>query len=361
MRAGGGMNTVPGAPHGPDSKWDNGQGAFYARIEEWMRLRLFISASLIAAFFGAHLSFSQEPVQTPQTEAQVALPDAPLPQGEAAWQQQNPQQQTQNPPAQQPAQAPDSSSSSSQQQAPNAQQDKTQKEKADEQIREQEQQRTLGVVPAFNVTYRSDAVAMTAAQKMKLAFRSSIDPVTFAGAFLIAGYHEANDDYGGFGWGPEGYFKMSGAAYLDSFDGTMIGNGILPAVLHQDPRYFRLGYGSTMHRLLYAVATSYICKGDKSRKWQPNISNVGGNIISGAISNLYYPSSNSGWGQTIGDGMITTTEGSIGAVFNEFWPDISRKFLHKDPTHGLDAQARAAYEQQKLEKKQEKQDQKQQK
>jgi hypothetical protein len=325
--------------------------AFYARIGEWMRLRLFIfisAAVLTAASFGTHFSFCQEAAQTAQTEAQMTLPDAPLPQV-----QQSPQQ-PQNP----PAQAPDSSSA--QQQAPNAQQEKTQKEKAEEQIKEQEQQRTLGVVPAFNVSYRSDAVALTAAQKLKLAFRSSIDPVTFAGAFLIAGYHEANDDYGGFGWGFEGYMKRSGAAYLDSFDGTMIGNGILPAVLHQDPRYFRLGHGSTMHRLLYAVATSYMCKGDKSRKWQPNISNVGGNIISGAISNLYYPSQNTGWGQTIGDGFVTTTEGSIGAVFNEFWPDISRRFLHKDPTHGLDAEARAADAAQKEQKKQEKLQQKQQ-
>jgi hypothetical protein len=69
---------------------------------------------------------------------------------------------------------------------------------------------------------------------------------------------------------------------------------------------------------------------------------VGGNIISGAISNLYYPSGNSGIGQTFTNGLVVTAEGGAGSVFQEFWPDISRKFLHKDPTHGLDAQARAA-------------------
>jgi len=40
--------------------------------------------------------------------------------------------------------------------------------------------------------------------------------------------------------------------------------------------------------------------------------------------------------------MIVTAEGTIGSVFQEFWPDISRKFFHKDPTRGLDAQAAAA-------------------
>lgn len=222
-----------------------------------------------------------------------------------------------------------------------AKEEKSRREKAEEQMREQEHQRVLGIVPAFGTSYRQDAVALSGMQKIRLAFRSSVDPVTFATAFVVAGYHEANDDYGqGFGWGPEGYLKRAGAAYLDSFDGAMIGNGILPAIFRQDPRYFRLGHGTTRHRLLYAAATTVMCKGDKSRRWQPNFSNVGGNIIAGAISNLYYPAQNSGWEQTISNGMIVTAEGTLGGVFQEFWPDISRKLFHRDPTHGLDAEAR---------------------
>ncbi|MGB6687108.1 MAG: hypothetical protein WBE76_04630 [Terracidiphilus sp.] len=196
-------------------------------------------------------------------------------------------------------------------------------------------------MPTFNTTYRSDAVSLTAGQKMKLAFRSSIDPATFGIAFVVSGLHEALDDDTGFRWGVEGYGRRTGAAYLDAFDGTMIGNGILPAILHQDPRYFRLGHGSTMHRLLYAAATSFICKHDNSNRWEPNYSNVAGNIISGAISNFYYPPSNTGIGLTISNGFIVTGEGTAGGVFQEFWPDLSRKFLHRDPTHGLDAQTRA--------------------
>jgi len=233
-----------------------------------------------------------------------------------------------------------SSSSQSSAQQPSA--EKSQHEKAEEQIKEQEKQRTVGVLPQFNVSYRSDAVSMTAAQKMRLSFRSATDPVAFAVAFVAAGYHEAMDDDKGFGWGIEGYGKRSGAAYLDSFDGNIIGNGILPSILHQDPRYFRLGHGSVTHRLLYSLATNVICKHDNTGKWEPSYSNVGGNIISGAISNLYYPSTNSGVSQAFTNGFMVTAEGGIGSLFDEFWPDVSRKILHRDPTHGLDAQARAA-------------------
>jgi hypothetical protein len=277
---------------------------------------------------------AQEPAA--QRTIVAELPDAPAP--EFALASAAPAQQPAPPASATPAQ--DSSSS----QAPSAQPttEKSQHDKAEEQIREQEQQRVVGILPSFNVSYRSDAVSLTAKQKLGLAFRSSTDPVAFAVAAAAAGYHEVGDDDTGFGWGAEGFGKRWGAAYLDAFDGAMIGNGILPAILHQDPRYFRLGHGSTTHRLLYALMTNVMCKHDNTGKWEPNYSNVTGNIISGAISNLYYPSENSGIGQTFTNGFLVTAEGGFGSIFQEFWPDISRKFLHKDPTRGLDAQVRAA-------------------
>ena len=220
---------------------------------------------------------------------------------------------------------------------------KSERELAAEQLKLEEKQRVLGVIPSFNISYDSNAASLSAGQKLNLAVHSAVDPFTFAAAFLVAGYHEGMDEDPGFGWGPEGYGKRAGAAYLDAFTGTMIGNGILPAIFHQDPRYFRMGQGSFHHRLLYAISTTFICKHDNSRRWEPNFSNVGGNIIAGALSNYYYPASNSGWGQTISNGFIVTTEGTIGGVFDEFWPDISRKLFHKDPSHGQDDMVAATH------------------
>jgi hypothetical protein len=307
---------------------------------------------------------AQEPGLAPPAStvgSSSAIPDAPTPQIDlAAVDPQSAPSQNSQQPAPESAPAPSSSSSeqqnsgpqgssSSQQSSSSAQtpappptSQQSQHEKAAEQIKEQEKQRVVGILPSFNVTYRSDAASMSASQKIGLAFRSAVDPYQFGIAFVVAGLSEAQDNGTGFGWGPEGYFKRSGAAYLDAFDGAMIGNGFLPALLHQDPRYFRLGHGTFKHRFLYAVATSFICKHDNTGKWEPNYSNVGGNIIAGAISNLYYPSQTAGLGQTIDNGLIVTGEGTFGGVLQEFWPDISRKLFHKDPTHGLDAQARAA-------------------
>jgi hypothetical protein len=316
---------------------------------------------MLAAGFGLLALTSGVFAQEPGTGLTVGLPEAPRPQFEIAAAepraQQTPAGQSQTTPPPAPAATPGqtdsvqtgsartgSSQGSSSSQTP-AQQpavEKSQHEKAEEQIKEQEKQRLVGVVPQFNISYRSDAVSMTAGQKMKLALRSTTDPVAFGMAFLVAGYHEADHDNIGFPWGIKGFGERSGAAYLDAFDGNMIGNGILPSILHQDPRYFRLGHGTITHRLLYSLATNVICKHDNTGKWEPNYSNVAGNIIGGAISNLYYPPSNSGVGQTFTNGFIVTAEGGFGSIFDEFWPDVSRKLFHRDPTHGLDAQARVA-------------------
>jgi hypothetical protein len=298
--------------------------------------------------------YSQEPAPVSIGTVAQELPEAPRPQFEVATveplgqqtlagQDQSTQKAAPVPaPVQDPTAQGSSSSSPTPATQPGSQESKHQK--AEEQIKQQEHQRVMGIIPAFNISYRGDAVSLTPAEKVRLAFRSTIDPYTFALAFIVAGLGEAKGDDPRFGWGPEGYAKRSGAAYLDAFDGTMIGNAFLPVILHQDPRYFRLGHGSASHRFFYAVATSFICKHDNTGKWEPNYSNVGGNIISGAISNVYYPDSKNGIAQTFEAGLTVTLEGTFGATLQEFWPDISRKLFHKDPTNGLDAQARAADE-----------------
>jgi hypothetical protein len=161
-------------------------------------------------------------------------------------------------------------------------------ELAQGQISDEEKQRLFGVIPNFYVSYVPDAAPLTPRQKFQLAWKTSVDPVSFGVTGAVAGVQQATDKFPGYGQGAQGYAKRYGAAYADLVTGTFIGGAILPSVLKQDPRYFYKGTGTVRSRVLYALANSVICKGDNGH-WQPNYSGIAGSLASGAISNLYYP------------------------------------------------------------------------
>jgi hypothetical protein len=164
-------------------------------------------------------------------------------------------------------------------------------EVAEAQVKDEEKQRVLGFIPNFYVTYDPHPVALTSKQKFELAWRTTIDPVTFAIVGGIAGVQQAENDFNGYGQGAEGYAKRFGSTYANLAAGTFIGSAILPSLLKQDPRYYYKGTGGTRSRSLYAIANAVICKGDNGH-WQVNYSNILGSLAAGAISNLYYPAQN---------------------------------------------------------------------
>jgi hypothetical protein len=179
---------------------------------------------------------------------------------------------------------------------------------AEEQIKEQEKQRVLGVIPNFYVTYVPDAAPLNAKQKFKLALRTTVDPVTFVVTGGVAGIEQSQNQFSGFGQGAQGYGKRYGAAYADMVVGTFIEGAILPSLLKQDPRYFYKGTGSKKSRILYAMANAVICKGDNGH-WQPNYSGILGGFAAGGISTLYYPSDHSD-----GELVVENTLIGIGAT-----------------------------------------------
>jgi len=210
------------------------------------------------------------------------------------------------------------------------------RQEAEEQLQRELHQRMAGVVPNFNAVLGGNALPLSPGQKMRAAFRSAVDPYQFGLALITAGYGQATDSHSsvdspsgnhhGYPQGWAGYGCRYGANYVDQFNGTIIGNGILPVLLKQDARYFRMGTGSFAKRFFYSLSTTVVAHGDNG-KLQPNYSNVLGNLVSGGISNLYYPRSERGFALTIEQGLTVTAEGSFGALLIEFYPDI-RKHIH---------------------------------
>ncbi len=191
------------------------------------------------------------------------------------------------------------------------------REIAEAQLGLEEKQRVLGVFPNFYASYAPNAEPLSSRQKFQLAWRFVNDPVALAIAGVTAGSEQRADTFHNYGGGATGYSKRYSAAYADGFTSTFLGQALLPAVFHQDPRYFVKGTGSVASRALYAMASMVICKGD-NRRWQPNYSNVLGNFASASLSNVYYPSSSRGGELIVGNAMMATAMGAVGGLFQEF-------------------------------------------
>jgi hypothetical protein len=204
----------------------------------------------------------------------------------------------------------------------------SQTEVAEEQIKVEEKQRVLGVLPNFYVSYVANAAPLNSKQKFKLAMRTVVDPFTLVFVGGAAGVEQAQNHFAEYGQGAQGYGKRFGADYADTVAGTFIGGAILPSLLKQDPRYFYKGTGSTPSRALYAIANAVICKGDNGR-WQANYSNILGSLAAGGISNLYYPPQDrNGAGLTFENGALGIGATAVANLFQEF---VIRKLTPKVP------------------------------
>lgn len=187
---------------------------------------------------------------------------------------------------------------------------------ATEQVHTEEQQRVLGVIPNFYVVYDHNPAPLTARLKFRLAIKAEMDPVTILGEGFVAGLDQegATPNYTE---GAKGYFERFGAIYADGFTDIMFGGAILPSLLHQDPRYYYQGTGRNRSRLFHALTSPFVCMGDNGRP-QPNFSSVGGDLISGAVSNAYYPQSNRGAKLVFVNAGLTTGGRMVNNVVQEF-------------------------------------------
>jgi carboxypeptidase family protein len=203
-------------------------------------------------------------------------------------------------------------------------------EVAEDEIKEEEKQRVLGVIPNFYVTYLPNAVPLSAKQKFELAWKTTVDPVNFGITGVIAGVQQAQNDFSGYGQGAQGFAKRYGASYTDSVASTFIGSAVLPSLLKQDPRYFYKGTGSKRSRILYALANAVICKGDNGH-WQANYSSILGSLAAGGISNLYYPAKNrDGAELTFENALVGIGASAAANLLQEF---LIRKLTPNGPNH----------------------------
>jgi hypothetical protein len=189
---------------------------------------------------------------------------------------------------------------------------------AAEQIKAEEKQRFIGVIPNFYISYVHDPAPMTTKQKFSLASHDTFDPVSLIGVGLAAGIEQANNTYAGYGQGAAGYGKRFAAKFGDGRTSDFLSHAVFPSLFHQDPRYFYQGTGSFKSRLVHAASFAIITRSD-SGKPMPNYSYFLGDIGSGALSNLYYPHADRGIGLVFTNAAIGIAGKAGGTIIREFF------------------------------------------
>jgi hypothetical protein len=188
--------------------------------------------------------------------------------------------------------------------------------------------RILWIVPNYRaVPSDTQLPPLSLKNKFQLATQDSFDYSSFISAGMLAGVSQANRSYPEFGQGAKGYGRYYWHAMADQTLGNYLTEAIVPAMTHEDPRFFTLGHGGAFKRTGYAVTRLIITRRDAGGR-SFNFSEIVGNGAGAGISDTYYPGRERTWTKT---GQKWVTQVALDGVLNilkEFWPDINRAVFH---------------------------------
>jgi hypothetical protein len=187
--------------------------------------------------------------------------------------------------------------------------------------------RMFGVIPNFAaVSADTELPPLTVRGKFILATRDSVDYSSFIWAGMQAGQSMALRSYPELGHGAAGYRRYYWRAFVDQASGSYFTEAIVPAVTHEDPRYYTLGHGGFFRRAGYALSRVVLTKTDSGGK-SFNFSEILGNGMEAGLANFYYPAQERSLHNTAVNWVAQLEAASLNNLAREFWPDIRRKFL----------------------------------
>jgi len=142
------------------------------------------------------------------------------------------------------------------------------------------------------------SIGMTTREKYALAYRRIVSPQLPMKAAFVSGWELATGtgpDFRTNGWGPFAQRFGYNAATISTT--IFFNTAVVPSLVHQDPRYFPMGYGSVKSRIGWAVKSEFVGFGDDGHR-MPNYANLVGFALSSIVANAYRPQSTVSAGDT---------------------------------------------------------------
>ncbi len=162
---------------------------------------------------------------------------------------------------------------------------------------------------------------LTATDKVNMGLIHGISLYSAAGWVVASEYVHLIDGAPNYGTNLGAYGQRLGAAALRGYSEEVLGTSILSPLLHEDPRFFRMGpRRGIAARTLYAVTRTVVTRDDNGGQTL-NLSLLGGNLTGAALTNAYYPAANRSAGQTLRTFGGSMGGAAFGFVADEFLPD----------------------------------------
>ncbi len=166
------------------------------------------------------------------------------------------------------------------------------------------------------------AVPLNWKQKGYLAIHYTSDLTSLGTIVGISAINIAVDSHTAYGPGWKGFGKLAGVSELQNATAEFFGTFAVPALTHQDPRYYRMPGKPIAKRILYAVTRSYISRDDEGRSI-PNYGVFASYPAVAELGNLYVPGIESDGPSTVKRILTGYATDPVNNLVNEFLPDMA--------------------------------------
>jgi hypothetical protein len=175
---------------------------------------------------------------------------------------------------------------------------------------------------------------LSSTQKFELFLDKSISPPQILSSAAGAGISEARGTFAGYGQGGEGFGKRFGASMASGASSHFFGTFLLPAILHDDPRYFVRLNGGFKLRAAHALRRMFVIPTDAGNEhfnWPGTL----GPMAAEGLANTYLPESERTVRKTFERYGVRVGFGAVNNLLKEYWPTIFKNLRIAKVAPGL--------------------------
>ncbi len=190
----------------------------------------------------------------------------------------------------------------------------------------------FAIAPALAIAQQTNfaapAAPITAAQRLQWVIQSTVLPTNILADAISAGVGTGLDSPRELGTHWTGFEKR----YVNTMATGLLGNGIeagLGAAWGEDPRYQPAAVGTSFTgRIVHAAKWTVLAR-DRDGQMRPAYARFIAIPAAAGISNIWRPDSETGL-DNFAERTAFGFAGHFGGnTWNEFWPDVKKKLLHK--------------------------------